>query len=402
MSDNEQKDIADEEIGGEEFLDEEFEDEAWEEDSDGEEVEDSAAPVAKKKSSKFNLILIAVVVLGGGGFFMMKSGGNAPVPVETQQPALPEMAAAPAQEQAQEVAQSEAAKPEDKEQKLSGGFLNDPSAFEKIEQMHEEMQFEDYSQDHDTEAWRLGNEEGHGPIKAPSVNGNIAQAPATEPLTPLPETPVQQAAAQPAALVPPVVQSDLPPPNFPKAQDIMIPVAKATAQAQPQSQPQAHPQKLVNGQNQVDTNSIDKRLTDLGGRMDGLEKALESLEIPAISGKEIADLKAALARLEGKVDGLSKSGGSIAAAPVSAPVQKKAKVMAPKEQAPSPAKVRAESVSWVLKSAQPGKAIVSKAGQAEVYSVSIGDRLEGIGKITSVEQKDGMWVVQGSAGKITQ
>ena len=407
MSDNEQKDIADEEISGEEFLDEEFEDEAWEEESDSGEAEESAAPVAKKKSSKFNLILVTVAVLGGGGFFMMKSGGNAPAPVETQQPALPEMAAAqqaaPAPEQAQEVAQAEAEKSEDgKEQKPSGGFLNDPSAFEKIEQMHEEMQFEDYSQERDSEAWKLGNEEEAPVSPAPGAAANNAQAPAAEPLTPMPETPVQQAATQQAAPIPPVAQSDLPPPSFPKAQDILTPAAKAAAQTQTSApapaQQQAQSSKPENIQAQADTDSINKKLADLDGRMNELETALESLEVPAISGKEIADLKAALARLEGKVDGLSKGGVSVASA--SAPAKKK--VAAVKEQVPTPAKVKAESVSWVLKSAQPGKAIVSKAGQAEVYSVSIGDKLEGIGKITSVEQKDGMWVVQGSAGKITQ
>jgi len=55
-----------------------------------------------------------------------------------------------------------------------------------------------------------------------------------------------------------------------------------------------------------------------------------------------------------------------------------------------------------LKAAQPGRAIVTKAGSDETYAVSVGDKLDGIGKISSVSHQDGKWVVTGAAGKIVQ
>jgi len=63
---------------------------------------------------------------------------------------------------------------------------------------------------------------------------------------------------------------------------------------------------------------------------------------------------------------------------------------------PSPA------ISWILKSAQPGQALVSKRGESDIVSIRIGDSLAGIGKITDISLQNGQWVVQGTSGKITQ
>jgi intracellular multiplication protein IcmG len=57
---------------------------------------------------------------------------------------------------------------------------------------------------------------------------------------------------------------------------------------------------------------------------------------------------------------------------------------------------------WVLKSAQPGRAIVSKVGESEIYTIHVGESLAGIGKITSISVEDGKWVVQATNGKILQ
>jgi hypothetical protein len=60
------------------------------------------------------------------------------------------------------------------------------------------------------------------------------------------------------------------------------------------------------------------------------------------------------------------------------------------------------NTDWVLKSAKPGMAWVSKEGDNNLKSVSIGDRLEGVGKIKRIDILQGKWVVEGSNSKIVQ
>lgn len=60
------------------------------------------------------------------------------------------------------------------------------------------------------------------------------------------------------------------------------------------------------------------------------------------------------------------------------------------------------SGNWVLKSAQPGKAMVSKKGGDDMISVSVGQTLSGVGRITDIHILGGQWIVQGTKGQITQ
>lgn len=57
---------------------------------------------------------------------------------------------------------------------------------------------------------------------------------------------------------------------------------------------------------------------------------------------------------------------------------------------------------WELRSAQPGKAFVAIKNSSNVLVVSEGDTLQGIGQIQSISIVDGLWVVRGSQGIITQ
>ena len=379
MSKNEQEEISDiEEVEGDEFVDEDFGEEDWEE-GDGGNPEDAganASPV-KKKSSKFNLILILCAVLGGGGFLYTKMGGSAPAPVPaaTEQPVPQEVAEAPPQPSPP----VEAATEQKKEEGFSGGFLNNPESFDKVEEIRENMQFEEYVEGKDTEEW---------PEEEKKAGAQKGTAVKQEPLTPLPAMPEQSAAPVTADIlpVPTVKQPGATPPAFPTAQDVMIPAAAAVTA---QSQPASSPQQAGGGDLQKSVEALGEQLADIGQRLDDLEGAVGGLEVPSISGKEIADLKTALVKLEKKVDGLAAPAAtSRKSADNAAPAAAQ-----PKEQA---------ATGWILKSAQPGKAIVGKTGQNETYAVAVGDRLEGMGKIMSIEQQNGLWVVQGSAGKITQ
>jgi intracellular multiplication protein IcmG len=57
---------------------------------------------------------------------------------------------------------------------------------------------------------------------------------------------------------------------------------------------------------------------------------------------------------------------------------------------------------WELKAAQPGKAWVSSKGSQNIKAVTVGDNLEGLGRITAISFNNGQWIVSGTNGKITQ
>ncbi|GEM_PF-1812691 len=62
----------------------------------------------------------------------------------------------------------------------------------------------------------------------------------------------------------------------------------------------------------------------------------------------------------------------------------------------------AKASQWILKSAQPGKAMVSRKGESDLIDISIGETLAGLGRVTGIFMQDGQWIVQGTNGKISQ
>lgn len=85
---------------------------------------------------------------------------------------------------------------------------------------------------------------------------------------------------------------------------------------------------------------------------------------------------------------------------------KPAKPAAPKKAAARPAASSSAAVPasgpWELRAAQPGRAWVSRQGQREMQSVSVGDTLSGIGRIERIDYTAGRWTVVGTQGQIRQ
>jgi hypothetical protein len=57
---------------------------------------------------------------------------------------------------------------------------------------------------------------------------------------------------------------------------------------------------------------------------------------------------------------------------------------------------------WVLRSAADNSAWVAHPGDSQLYQVTVGDQLPGVGKIISIQQQNGAWVVAGTQGQIRQ
>jgi hypothetical protein len=137
----------------------------------------------------------------------------------------------------------------------------------------------------------------------------------------------------------------------------------------------------------VRENAVSKR------DLEEIKESLANLEKSMMSRKSAAALKAAKREVDDYRNGIMP--GVVAAEPA---------VSEPSPSA-SAAKKRAsgKAHTWVLKSAKPGMAWVAETGSNELKTVTVGETLDGIGKITAiVKDSSGHWVVSGTKGILAQ
>lgn len=170
----------------------------------------------------------------------------------------------------------------------------------------------------------------------------------------------------------------------------------------------------------ADVSNLEVRLSELGGRLDRLEQKIGKTSGAAQSAQEsgeIRDLKETVKRLEAKLSGLSSATAAPAASSVSGkkPVRKesekkvrsssvavssKPRASATKAAGPSLTAQRAPALE--IRAAQPGRAWVARPGDNDLQSVSVGDSLPGVGRVTSIAQVGGRWIVEGTKGRLSQ
>lgn len=126
----------------------------------------------------------------------------------------------------------------------------------------------------------------------------------------------------------------------------------------------------------------------------GLDKVLERLDSIENRLSQLEESRNSLDAIKGRLDkieaeGQPRSAGKGASSPSSRLMSRSASVTVAKDV-------------WVLKSAQPDTAMVSRQGETEMRSVAVGDTLRGIGRITAVALENGQWVVRGTTGEIRQ
>ncbi len=426
----------------ESFGDEEFSDEAWDENfeeaSDDTPEDNKYEESPKKKGGLFNIILIAAAVLGGGAFIYLKvlapSGGTVPqptpiaeapaeMPVETQQAAIPaEPPSMPSPLMPDPAASAPVTPPAPEPAVASDGLL--PTlAPEPV------------------------------PLAVPEVAPEpvLAEAPAAEivPVTPpeaapvappvvsAPQQPVEVATAPPMPA--PIATTDAagsPDGGFksglPSAKDIMLaptaPTTESTAQAGGISAEAAKgiEQKLSVLLARLDT--FEGRIANLESGLHQVSSKTSTLESKPAATVDLEGVNKTLQTLERKISDLEKTASSapaptsapdvatidkptfVPAAPeVNAPVPKAVSTIdTPKvESAPKPvvktepAATSARSVAWVLRSAQPGAAMVVPKAGGDMRTVRVGDTLSGLGRIIAIEQRGSRWVVQGTQGTLT-
>ncbi|MFA7276884.1 MAG: hypothetical protein WC043_08785 [Pseudobdellovibrionaceae bacterium] len=384
-------DVTDEWQNDDEVLDEDAESGAQE----------SEPPAKKKKSNILTYAIIGVVLLAAGGFAVMSMGGKKAPSGDAAPPAQPtaSVAEAPPQDTLQglrdkEVSQlpvpATSAPPAQEEAKASqGGFMDDPAVLQQPD------------------------------VSAPQASADLTAPTPSLANAPAPQDPLAGQTPQPAegttSTAPVQAVSD-----FPTADQVMkagtpetappADIAAAPAPV-PDVQPAVPTETSVDDMTEVPmettTSGSSAELLDARSRIAELEKSLAekdqalkqqqalATDVDTLRGK-IVELEDRLASAQAAQNDMTEPPPAETSKPVKAVKTTKA-VSQPKTTKPAPS-----SAQWVLKGAQPGKALVALKGSNDLKTVVVGATLPGIGRVTAIEQSPAGWVVKGTQGSIKQ
>ena len=316
-------------------------------DSSEDDMDDSEEfSTPQKKKSSLGLIVVLLAVLGGGGFYGYTMMGNkAASPSSLSENALPEKTASIQLPEKVDTPNAEDpstfVKPIEEAPPQPTGFLNNPNELETIEQKSEEAL---------NQAGTLVPMEGETATAATNKDS----------LTPMPD------GGQNGGIVPNV--SGSPSTRLPTAGDITIGKDPADETAAP---PQETTEAATPDESKQKVDEMEGTINELTSRVHELEA-------------KVSEQKALLAQKEQST----------------ATQGEKSK----KRKKSAPTQPTTPSVTWELRSAQEGRAFISKQGESEMLSVSVGDTVQSIGRVQTItlDSASGMWVVQGTTGKIVQ
>lgn len=169
------------------------------------------------------------------------------------------------------------------------------------------------------------------------------------------------------------------------------------------------PVETVTPKNEDVSSDIEERLSALQLEYNDLKQKNEQKSKEAMAAREqvqtlegtVSDLQAQVLRLQGQLKAAQAS---------QVPVQAEKKA----DTSPSPVAVKEPVVSksapvvqevvyeWTLRSAQPGRAMISDKNTGDMRTVEVGDSIKGLGRIRSIQVEDGRWVVRGTSKSIYQ
>jgi len=224
-------------------------------------------------------------------------------------------------------------------------------------------------------------------IKKSDIDQPVEDSPAfvqpTQPEMTLTEAPTSELLEQPSSIVD------------------MTPDAEATV-----TEPFSDPGSVVQAAAPVSaTDSTGQDLQQAQSRISELEGIVADGErIQAQSSQQIADMKARISSLEAELARaqerpvpVSPSASSEQKSRVDAGVKTQVK----KGIVDSPSKV-IEAPKWVLKSARSGQAVLGRIGNSDLKTISVGERIDGLGTILSIDRGQNGWVVVGTLDRVTE
>lgn len=416
MSDKDYKEYEDTfEDTDEEILDEfddssQLIDDEWEDSAEDDSVSYQDAP-KKKKGSFLTIILVVVVVFAVMGFAIYRfGGGDASAPEET----VSDMAVV------QPVSDGQAEAPMNIQ--VEPGIISSgqPADTAELPAPVDGAQFPAVDQSLDAETRfppfpdQSGEEAASLQAPAPvSVDAPVADIPAENGASA-----TENSVSKDVVTLQPV--SDFPSVDAIRKVETPADVTAGTAPVAPVPQVEvveSTPPTLVETPTVSDNTAMqaasggDAGLKIAQDRISELERSIEKEQAAKRQyAEEIAQLKGQISRLEAD---LSKSASSSKSAPMLAPEfsgQQASKKAPATSSAPRTVRSSGEklaqpkqvAVTWVLKSAQPGRAILSRKGQGDYKTVSVGDRIQGLGTILSIDRAQNGWVVVGTSGRVAE
>lgn len=179
---------------------------------------------------------------------------------------------------------------------------------------------------------------------------------------------------------------------------------------------------------QIETLSVDLKLlsetlrvfmTRVESRGEEMENRITQAEEMASQTSQISTLQSTIANLEKRIEAMQENQSAQTAPvmrdqtqqqtprpepePVAEPQQVQTNTAdpapTPRVRTPRPAP---RNVNWALRGASRGEAIITDTNSGAVQTVSVGDTVQGLGRITAIEVNNNRWVVQGTQGAVRQ
>ena len=348
-------------------LDENFDD------SFGEDEDMVDQPQKKKKSPVFTILIILIFVLGAG-FMAIKLGlissttSTAPVQsaeVTTQQEEMPqaqEIVEEPVQEQVAEISEAFMEEPVEQVEASLDGDVDNFDMFDAGDEQVVEDTANDMFADESTTT---------------NVDTNIDDMFAA---TNVEEAPVEEV-------------------EDAQAEELVFDVQEEQVQEMAFDKPVVTTEVKTQNIETAPSEEILSRLEMIEGRIDGLESVSENVIVQtptAVDTGALDDLRAEISKLNAEIKKLKaekkkvqKTTKAVSSAPKKAPVE----VVEVKTEKPT---------IWMIKSAQPGKALLSSNGKGAL-SVKVGDVLSGVGTIKFIGINDeGLWEVRGTVSSVLE
>ncbi len=426
--------------------------ESWD-DFDDEESDDTAgansddviaasAAAPKKKgfiSKNFNAIVIAVAVIGGGGWFLTQMGSAPDTSTQTQ-PAFDEASLQNSGEtmgQVEDVAPLDALSDDsdllpmpapinsvegDTPQAVNNVDIANQNAGDILTPMPSfDSASAENTQDIDSLDAVLNKIDADLEGNAPVLSG------LPDDLTVLPEPPLEDAPVLDAPVEdftltlvdnPPAPAVPTPPVDAAPIADMSAPILDqeteikaATPQILIPIEEKAPDTELPARTLSVDNGALEGRVADIERSNAALSDKVET------TNDKIDQLVNSIAGLESQIKAIAvqaEKAPAVQAKPKAAPAKPKpapaktvtkkttAPKAAPKPVAQAKSKPKVVATSWKLRSAQPGKATISAKNSQDMRSVEVGQTISGLGRITSIAQENGKWVVRGTKSSVSQ
>ncbi|MCB1557523.1 MAG: hypothetical protein KDJ50_01205 [Alphaproteobacteria bacterium] len=392
----------DEDLGDESSFDG-IEDENWDDLEDRESYRDPAPP-KKKKSSFLTIVIVLVVVLGGGFLLLGLMGGGAQeVPASEE-----EVVTSGVIDQAPVNVDSNNVEdlPAPQEQVLTGAesgtqadatVQNDPQDISPLDLGGDVVSLTPEPDVSSTQELPALPELTEGLMTEPVEL--VADVPSLEPVPDTAEVLSQNAGEVVVPDISPEPRSS----DFPSVDMIKRP--EAVAQVSESDAP-AIPDLNIPEVTDSAQADVQQALQDNASLMnDEMRKAVDQIANLQASVEDYqeqeASLKQKIFELEAK---LARAQERDVATTRSVQVSRSSRIDEPRANISTVSSVSrpVKTVSWVLKGAQSGKALISKEGQRDIMSVSVGETVAGLGTILSIEQGAQGWVVQGTKGSVRE